>query len=67
MNIKNLKIMASEKIGFAKGGKTRKSFDVFWNPSGGEVYVGWGGKTNIGKAGSAGEAMRKAEAWLYDK
>ena len=59
--------MASEKIGSVKGGKTRKSFDVFWNPSDREVYVGWGGRTSIGKAGSAGEAMRKAEAWLYDK
>lgn len=59
--------MALEKLGSAKGQKTRKSFDVFWNPSDRAVYVGWGGRTNIGKASSAGEAMRKAEAWLYDK
>ena len=59
--------MAAEKIGSVKGGKTRKGFDVFWNSSDRAVYVGWGGKTNVGKAGSAGDAMRKAEAWLYDK
>lgn len=59
--------MAAEKIGFVKSGKTRKSFAVFRNPSDNTVYVEWGGKTNIGKAASSAEAMRKAEAWLYDK
>lgn len=59
--------MALEKIGSCKGGKTRKSFDVFWDPSNRTVYVGWGGRKDIGKASSAGEAMRKGEAWLYDK
>ncbi|MDY0077220.1 MAG: hypothetical protein RBR87_08075 [Bacteroidales bacterium] len=59
--------MSAEKIGPIKGGKTKKSFAVFRNPSDNIVYVEYAGKTNIGKAASSVEAMRKAEAWLYDK
>lgn len=59
--------MAASKIGRAKGGKTKKSFEVFWDVALREVYVGWGGRTRVGKADSAGDAMRTAEAWLYDK
>ena len=43
------------------------SFDVYWNQSDRIVYVDWGGRTDIGKANSASEAMVKAEAWLYNK
>jgi hypothetical protein len=59
--------MALTKLGSLKGGKTRKSFDVYWNQSDRIVYVDWGGRTDIGKANSASEAMVKAEAWLYNK
>ena len=58
--------MAAGKIGSVKSGKG-KSYDVFWDGSGKEVYVSYAGKTGVGKASSAGEAMRKAEAWLYNK
>ena len=59
--------MASTKLGSIKGGKTGRSFDVYWDQSDKTVYVDWGGKTNIGTASSAREAMTKAEAWLYAK
>jgi hypothetical protein len=59
--------MSAQRIGSVKSGKSRKSYDVFWDSSDRIVYVGWGGKTNVGKANSASEAMNKAEAWLYDK
>lgn len=58
--------MAVEKLGRAKSG-SRRSFELFWNPASRDVYVGWGGKTNIGKATSAAHAMRMAEAWLASK
>ncbi|ROL59983.1 hypothetical protein D9V86_10005 [Bacteroidetes/Chlorobi group bacterium ChocPot_Mid] len=59
--------MAAEKIGSVKGGKSYKSFTVYWNPSSGEVYVDISGKTYVGKASSAGQAMRMAEAAVYNK
>lgn len=59
--------MALQKIGRVTSGKTRKSYEVFWNPADRNAYVGWGGRTNVGKASSASEAMNKAEAFLYDK
>lgn len=59
--------MSAQNIGSVKSGKSRKSYQVYWNPSDRSVYVGWGGKTDIGKASSASEAMTKAEAWLYNK
>ena len=59
--------MATEVIGRVKGGSTRKTFDVKWDSFTHEVYVGYAGSTFVGKASSAGEAMRKAEAWVYDK
>jgi len=59
--------MAAEKIGSVKSGKSHKSFDVKWDQSSKEVYVGWAGWTSVGKASSAREAMNKAEAYLYNK
>ena len=59
--------MSAEKIGSVKSGKTRNSYDVKWNSSSGEVYVSWAGLTKAGKASSASEAMRVAEAFLYNK
>lgn len=58
--------MSAESIGKVKAGSGRM-VEVFWNPSSQEVYVGLGGKTQIGKASSAAEAMRKAEAYCYNK
>lgn len=58
--------MAAERIGSVKSG-SGKSYEVFWNHADKRVYVGYAGKTGIGKAASASEAMRKAEAWLYNK
>jgi len=59
--------MASQKLGRVKSGKTKKHYEVKWNSYTFEVYVEWGGWTYAGKAYSAGEAMNRAEAWLYDK
>ena len=58
--------MALEKLGRAKAG-SGKSFEVFWDPSSKQVYVGYAGRTGIGKATSAGHAMNMAEAWLASK
>ena len=59
--------MSAIKIGSVKSGKTKRTFDVKWDSSNRDVYVGYAGTTHIGKASSAQEAMTKAEAWLYDK
>jgi len=59
-------IMAAEVIGKVKSGKGR-NIDVKWDASSKDVYVRWAGTTHIGKASSGGEAMRKADAWLWDK
>ncbi len=59
--------MAAEVIGRVKGGSTGKSYEVKWDPHGKEVYVAYAGWTGCGQASSAGEAMRKAEAWVYEK
>jgi hypothetical protein len=66
--------MAVEQIGRLKSGKTRKDYKVFWDAGTRSVFVGTfggflssGGSKNVGKASSASEAMRKAEAYLYDK
>lgn len=59
--------MSVQKLGDVKSGKSGKSFEVKWNPISKDVYVAWGGWTNVGKAYSASEAMNRAEAWLYNK
>ena len=61
----------SETIGKVKSG-SGKSYDVKWDGSDRSVYVSpsgnlWGDSTKVGQASSAGEAMRKAEAALYNK
>lgn len=58
--------MGSPTIGRVKSG-SGKSFEVAWSPSDRRVYVAWAGWTYVGDASSAGDAMRKAEAWLYNK
>lgn len=44
-----------------------KSIEVKWSETSKEVYVAYAGWTYVGHASSASEAMRKAEAWLYNK
>lgn len=44
-----------------------KRIAVAWDQYSREVYVHWAGWSYVGHAGSAREAMTKAEAWLYDK
>lgn len=58
--------MAAEKISRVKSGKG-KTFDVKWSSISRETYVGYAGWSYVGKANSAGDAMRMAEAWLYNK
>lgn len=59
--------MAATVIGRVKSGSTKKSYEVKWDQSDKNVYVAWAGWTKVGQAYSAGEAMNKAEAWLYNK
>jgi len=61
------RIMALTELGKVRGGKTGKTYVVYWDSSSKEVYVGYAGRTHIGKASSAQEAMHKGEAWVYDK
>jgi len=58
--------MAAQKLGSVKSG-SGKQYQVKWDSVSRETYVSWGGWTSCGKASSAGDAMRKAEAWLYSK
>lgn len=58
--------MATQVIGRVKSG-SGKSYEVKWDPSSRDVYVSWAGWTHCGKAGSAGDAMRRAEAFVYNK
>jgi len=59
--------MSSQRLGRVKSGKSKKSVEVKWDSNSHEVYVEWNGWTYAGKAYSAGEAMNRAEAWLYNK
>ena len=58
--------MAAAVIGSVKSG-SGKNYEVKWDESGREVYVSYSGWAKVGSASSAGDAMRKAEAWLYNK
>ena len=58
--------MAADIIGRVKSG-SGKSYEVKWDHSSRDVYVSYAGWTHVGKASSAGEAMRKGEAYLYSK
>ena len=57
-------------VGRVRSGKSKRSYEVKWDSSSQYVYVkvvalaGW---SNCGKAGSAGEAMRVAEAFLFNR
>ena len=67
--------MASSNIGKVESG-SGKSYEVWWDSASKDAYVKYtgtlmplseGAKTRIGTASSAGEAMTKAEASLYNK
>jgi hypothetical protein len=58
--------VSAEVIGRVKSG-SGKSYEVKWDSSSKDVYVAYAGWTSCGQASSAGDAMRKAEAFLYDK
>ena len=58
--------MSAEIIGSVTSG-SRKTYDVKWDPASKQVYVSYAGWSLCGTAGSAGDAMRKAEAYLYNK
>lgn len=63
--------MARENIGKVYGGKTGKAFPVGYDPSTKAVYILTSGMfgmwINIGKASSAQEAMRKADAHVWNQ
>jgi len=59
--------MPATVIGSVKSGKSKKSFQVKWDESSKDVYVSYAGWTRIGTASSASDAMKKGEAWLYNK
>jgi hypothetical protein len=54
------------KVGYVKSGKG-SSIAVHWDPHSKEVYVEYAGRSYVGHASNAAEAMTKAEAWLYNK
>jgi len=59
--------MATTSIGWVKSQKGN-SYEVRYDAATHEVYVViCGGTTYVGKASSAGEAMTKAEAFVYNK
>jgi len=58
--------MAATVIGRVKSGSS-KSYEVKWDSSSKDVYVSYAGWSHVGKASSSGDAMKKAEAWLYNK
>jgi hypothetical protein len=58
--------LAAEVIGRVKSG-SGKSYEVKWDAFTKDVYVAYAGWTRCGKADSVGDAMRRAEAFLYDR
>jgi len=58
--------MSAQNIGTIKSGKN-KTYQVKWDSISHEVYVSYAGWTCCGKATTAGDAMRRAEAFVYDK
>ena len=63
------------RIGQLQGGKTKKTYQVYWNPETKKVFVskpaGFFGSPSLidtkGITGSAEMAMHAAEGYLYDK
>ena len=58
--------MAATVIGRVRSGKG-KTYEVKWDSANKDVYVAYAGWTHVGKASSAGDAMKKSEAYLYNK
>jgi len=58
--------MSATVIGRVKS-SSGKTYEVKWDPTTKEAYVSYAGWTSIGTASSSGDAMRKAEAWLYNR
>lgn len=58
--------MSAQIIGSVKSG-SYKSYQVKWDSFSRDVYVSYAGWTFCGKASSAGDAMRMAEAYVYNK
>jgi hypothetical protein len=58
--------MSATVIGSVKAG-SGKSYDVKWDTHAKDIYVSYAGWTHCGKASSAGDAMNRAEAFLYNK
>jgi hypothetical protein len=59
---------SEQNLGRVKSGQTPgKTYEVKWDPNDKRVYVRIAGWTYVGKASSAGDAMRKAEAYVFDK
>ncbi|MCB9760244.1 MAG: hypothetical protein H6739_10450 [Alphaproteobacteria bacterium] len=58
--------MAAQRIGLVRSGAGR-SYDVKWDPASRQVFVSYAGWSLCGQASSSSDAMRRAEAYLYDK
>ena len=58
--------MSAQVIGRVTS-RAGKPYEVKWDHISRDVYVSYAGWAHCGKASSAGDAMRRAEAFLYDK
>ena len=58
--------MSAQEIGTVKSG-SGNTYYVKYDSGSQEVYVSYAGWSGCGKASSAGDAMRKAEAYVYNK
>ena len=58
--------MSATVIGRVKS-SSFKSYEVKWDSASKDAYVSYAGWTSLGKAYFAGEAMNKAEVFLYNK
>ena len=58
--------MAAQVIGSVRSGSGNR-YEVKWDEKSGDIYVSYAGWSHVGSANSAGDAMRKAEAYLYNK
>jgi hypothetical protein len=58
--------MTAQIIGSVKSA-SGKTYEVKYDERDKTVYVSYAGWTNVGSAQSVSDAMRLAEAWLYNK
>lgn len=58
--------MGAQVIGTVRSG-SGKTYEVKWDPMSKMAYVSYAGWASCGTASSASDAMRRAEAFLYDK